>query len=112
MKPVNWFYERARGQYADMLSRETTTLRRKQFKETHPVFTKTDLAKYENTWDQLPSKSVKARENFRRFTLRLDERKAALPDEKYFQNLVAKAILSVARKSLYSNNNMVVIAPT
>lgn len=94
MKPVNWFYERARGQYADMLSRETTTLRRKQFKETHPVFTKTDLAKYENTWDQLPFQvSEGAQKNFRRFTLRLDERKAALPDEKYFQNLVAKAIL-------------------
>lgn len=91
MKPVNWFYERARGQYADMLSRETTTLRRKQFKETHPVFTKTDLAKYENTWDQLPFQvSGGAQKNFRRFTLRLDERKAALPDEKYFQNLVAK----------------------
>lgn len=94
MKPVNWFYERARGQYADMLSRETTTLRRKQFKETHPVFTKTDLAKYENTWDQLPFQvSEGAQKNFRRFTLRLDERKAVLPDEKYFQNLVAKAIL-------------------
>ena len=94
MKPVNWFYERARGQYADMLSRETTTLRRKQFKETHPVFTKTDLAKYENTWDQLPFQvSEGAQKNFRRFTLRLDERKAALPDGKYFQNLVAKAIL-------------------
>ena len=94
MNPVNWFYERARGQYADMLSRETTTLRRKQFKETHPVFTKTDLAKYENTWDQLPFQvSEGAQKNFRRFTLRLDERKAALPDEKYFQNLVAKAIL-------------------
>ena len=94
MKPVNWFYERARGQYADMLSRETTTLCRKQFKETHPVFTKTDLAKYENTWDQLPFQvSEGAQKNFRRFTLRLDERKAALPDEKYFQNLVAKAIL-------------------
>ena len=94
MKPVNWFYERARGQYADMLSRETTTLRRKQFKETHLVFTKTDLAKYENTWDQLPFQvSEGAQKNFRRFTLRLDERKAALPDEKYFQNLVAKAIL-------------------
>ena len=52
--PQNWFYERARGQYADMLARETTTLRRKKFKETHPLFTKTDLAKYENTWDQLP----------------------------------------------------------
>lgn len=94
MKPVNWFYERARGQYADMLSRESTTLRRKQFKETHPVFTKTDLAKYENTWDQLPFYvSEGAQKNFRRFTLRLNERKIVSPDEKYFQNLVAKAIM-------------------
>lgn len=94
MKPVNWFYERARGQYADMLSRETTTLRRKQFKETHPVFTKTDLAKYENTWDQLPYfVSEGAQKNFRRFTLRVNEHKSMLPDEKYYQNLIAKAIL-------------------
>lgn len=94
MKPMNWFYERARGQYADMLSRETTTLRRKQFKETHPLFTKTDLAKYENTWDQLPNYvSEGAQKNFRRFTVRLSERNASLPDEKYYQNLIAKAIL-------------------
>ena len=94
MKPINWFYERARGQYADMLSRETTMLRRKQFKETHPVFTKTDLAKYENTWDQLPYYvSEGAQKNFRRFTLRLNERKMFVPTEIYYQNLVAKAIL-------------------
>lgn len=94
MKPVNWFYERARGQYADMLSRETTAFRRKQFKETHPVFTKTDLAKYENTWDQLPYfVSEGAQKNFRRFTLRVNEHKSMLPDEKYYQNLIAKAIL-------------------
>lgn len=94
MKPVNWFYERARGQYADMLSRETTTLKRKLFKETHPVFTKTDLAKYENTWDQLPYYvSEGAQKNFRRFTLRLNEHKSILPDAKYYQNLIAKAIL-------------------
>lgn len=94
LKPQNWFYERARGQYADMLSRETTTLRRKQFKETHPLFTKTDLAKFENTWDQLPYQvSEGAQKNFRRFTIRLSERKGLLPDETYYQNLVAKAIL-------------------
>ena len=93
-KPINWFYERARGQYADMLSRETTTLRRKQYKETHPVFTKTDLAKYENSWDQLPYYvSEGAQKNFRRFTLRVNEHKTMLPDEKYYRNLVAKAIL-------------------
>lgn len=94
MKPQNWFYERARGQYADMLSQETTTLRKKQFKETHPLFTKTDLAKYENTWDQLPFQvSEGAQKNFRRFTVRVADRKGLLPDEAYYHNLIAKAIL-------------------
>lgn len=101
--PINWFYERARGQYADMLSKETTTLRRKKFKETHPLFTKTDLAKYENTWDQLPFYvSEGAQKNFRRFTLRLNERKGLIPDEKYYLNLVAKAILFKRTEKLVS----------
>lgn len=94
LKPQNWFYERARGQYADMLSRETTTLRKKQFKETHPLFTKTDLAKFENTWDQLPYQvSEGAQKNFRKFTVRLNERKNLQPNEEYYRNLIAKAIL-------------------
>lgn len=94
MKPRNWFYERARGQYADMLTRESTTKRKKEYKETHPLFTKTDLAKYENTWDQLPWQvSEGAQKNFHKFMLRLKERKGFVPDENYYQNLVAKAIL-------------------
>lgn len=94
LKPQNWFYERARGQYADMLSRERTSLKKKQFKETHPLFTKTDLAKFENTWDQLPYQvSEGAQKNFRKFTLRLNERKGMLPDEEYYRHLIAKAIL-------------------
>ena len=94
MKPTNWFYERARGQYADMLARETTSKRKKEYKETHPLFTKTDLAKYENTWDQLPYfVSEGAQKNFRRFTIRLNERKGILPTEEYFHHLIAKAIL-------------------
>lgn len=94
MKPHNWFYERARGQYADMLSRETTTKRKKEYKETHPLFTKTDLAKYENTWDQLPFQvSEGAQKNFRKFMLRLKERKNFIPDEDYYHALIAKAIL-------------------
>lgn len=93
-KPKNWFYERARGQYADMLSRESTPLRKKGFKEDHPLFTKTDLAKYENSWDQLPFHvSEGAQKNFHRFTVRLNERKGFLPDEEYYKNLIAKAIL-------------------
>ena len=93
-KPQNWFYERARGQYADMLSKETTTLRRKAYKETHPLFTKTDLAKYENTWDQMPyCVSEGAQKNFKKFTMRLAERGNYVPDAKYYERLIAKAIL-------------------
>lgn len=94
MKPQNWFYERARGQYADMLTRESTPKRKKEYKETHPLFTKTDLAKYENTWDQLPYQvSEGAQKNFHKFMLRLKERKGFVPDEAYYHNLIAKAIL-------------------
>lgn len=93
-KAKNWFFERARGQYADMLAREGTPARRKAFKELHPLFTKTDLAKYENTWNQLPFYvSEGAQKNFKRFMVGVKERGNYLPDEKYYQQLVAKAIL-------------------
>lgn len=93
-KPNNWFFERARGQYADMLAREGTPARRKAFKETHPLFTKTDMAKYENTWNQLPYYvSEGAQKNFKRFMVSLRERGNFLPDEGYYQRLVAKAII-------------------
>lgn len=101
--PQNWFYERARGQYADMLARESTTLRRKKYKEQHPLFTKTDLAKYENTWDQLPFYvSEGAQKNFRRFTIRVSRRKGKLPDEQYYHNLIAKAIMFRRTEKLVS----------
>ena len=94
LKPQNWFYERARGQYADMLTRESTPKRKKEYKETHPLFTKTDLAKYENTWDQLPYQvSEGAQKNFHKFMLRLKDYKGFVPDEAYYHNLIAKAIL-------------------
>jgi len=93
-KPRNWFYERARGQYSDMLTRESTPNRKKEYKETHPLFTKTDIAKYENTWDQLPYEvSEGAQKNFHKFTVRLGERKGFTPDEVYYQDLIAKAIM-------------------
>ena len=101
--PQNWFYERARGQYADMLARESTTLRRKKYKEQHPLFTKTDLAKYENTWDQLPFYvSEGAQKNFRRFTIRISQQKGKLPDERYYHNLIAKAIMFRRTEKLVS----------
>lgn len=102
-KPVNWFYERARGQYADELSQQGTTKKRKEFKEQHPYFTKTELAKYENTWDQLPYEvSEGSQKNFNKFTVRLAQNKGFIPDEKYFHNLVAKAIMFKRTEKLVS----------
>lgn len=105
-KPQNWFYERARGQYSDMLARETTSLRRKQFKEEHPLFTKTDLGKYENTWDQLPHQvSEGAQKNFKKFTLRLNERGKINPNSKYYEHLIAKTILFRKTEKLVQMQN-------
>jgi len=95
---TRWFYERARGQYADAYARERTPARRRQFRKVNPLnqkFTKTDLAKFENTWDQLPwIVSLGAEKNFREFMLRLSKRGSSFkPDQAYFENLVAKALL-------------------
>ena len=93
-KSQNWFFERARGQYADMLSREGTPAKRKAYKEIHPLFTKTDMAKYENTWNQMPFfVSEGAQKNFKRFMVGVKARGNYIPDEKYYQLLIAKAIL-------------------
>lgn len=102
-KPNNWFFERARGQYSDMLSREGTPAKRKAYKATHPHFTKTDMAKYENTWNQLPYfVSEGAQKNFKRFMVSVKERGNFVPDEKYYQLLVAKAIMYRRTEKLVS----------
>jgi hypothetical protein len=97
LRQTRWFYERARGQYADALGRAGTPAQQRKFKQEHPraqKFTKTDLAKFENTWDQRPQiVSRGAQKNFAEFTLRLAARRRGEPDTAYFHHLVAKAIL-------------------
>jgi hypothetical protein len=97
-RQTRWFYERARGQYLDEKGRTSTPAQKKQFDNTHPktqLFTKTDLAKFENTWNQLPHiVSRGAQKNFNEFTVLISERShVSLPDQRYFERLVAKAIL-------------------
>jgi hypothetical protein len=96
-RQTRWFYERARGQYADAKNRESTPTKQKTFALTHPnaqKFTKTDLAKFEHTWDQLPHiVSLGAQKNFAKFTVGLTEKSRPEPDEIYFTHLIAKAIL-------------------
>lgn len=96
-RQTRWFYERARGQYQDAIAREGTPARQRQFKEIHPTaqrFTKTDLAKFEMTWEQLPHVvSLGAQKCFTQFTARLQKRGNFEVDQSYFYHLIARAIL-------------------
>ncbi|NYE38019.1 hypothetical protein F4692_003164 [Nocardioides cavernae] len=108
---TRWFYERARGQYADAHARERTPAKQREFKAVHPLnqkFTKTDLAKFENTWDQLPwIVSYGAEKNFREFMLRIERRGSSFkPDQGYFELLVAKALLFRSAEKLVGSLNL------
>jgi len=96
-KQTQWFYERARGQYLDAKAREGTPARKRQFETRYPntqKFTKTDLAKYENTWMQLPYQvSLGAQKNFNHFSIWLKEKEKIEVNSKYFEHLLARAIL-------------------
>ena len=91
---TKWFYERARGQYADTRSREKNI---KYFDSIYPkvqYFDKLELARYENAWDQLPYMTSKGGQaSFREFTIRLKKRGKYIPDQEYYQELIAKAIM-------------------
>ena len=91
---TKWFYERARGQYADTRSREKNV---KYFDSIYPkvqYFDKLELARYENVWDQLPYITSKGGQaSFRDFTIRLKKRGKFIPDQSYYQELIAKAII-------------------
>ena len=94
---TKWFYERARGQYQDAKAAETTPARRKRFTAENPTrqrFTKTDLAKFENTWGQLPHiVSLGAQKNFSDYMIGLVGRDKATVGREYFERLIGKAIL-------------------
>jgi hypothetical protein len=93
---THWFYERARGQYANALAREGTTARQRTFRNINPAsqkFTKSDLAKFENSWAMRPDLvSLGAEKNFTHFSERLDKNPITV-DTTYCRNLIAKAIL-------------------
>jgi hypothetical protein len=118
-RQTRWFYERARGQYADARAREGTPARMKAFEQIHPrsqMFTKTDLAKFENTWRQMPHVVGKgAQKNFLAFTEELARRGGFSPDEKYFHHIVAKAILfrqaeKIVQKQAYGGYRANIVA--
>ena len=106
---TKWFYERARGQYQDAKAAESTPARRKRFAAENPTrqrFTKTDLAKFENTWAQLPHiVSRGAQKNFSDYMIRLSGRDKAAVDRDYFERLIGKAILFRSAERIVQQQN-------
>jgi len=95
-----WFYERARGQFADERGRRSPS-ERKSFDAMFPktqFFTKTDLAKFENSYRCKPHiVSFGAQKNFADLAKTIGDEwgknDGAPFDEVWFQRLVAKAII-------------------
>jgi len=99
VRESKWFYERARGQYADAQSKHTQA-GRKKFQAENPkprMFTKTDLAKFENVWDEKPTfVNLGAQKNFSEYAKRIGKELEKSQDafnESYYRRAIARAIL-------------------
>lgn len=96
-KPTRWYYERARGSHLDDKMRAGTPAKQKEWELQNPVaqkFSKTDVAKYEHTWNQLPHIVGKgAEKNFIEWTMARTKSAARLPEQPDFEALCAKALL-------------------
>ena len=106
-----WFYERARGQYADARGYLTPAQRRK-FDLENPrrqLFTKTDLAKFINVWDGLPHEvSLGAQKNFAAFARRVGQawgKSSNDFNEAWYCQAVAKAIVFRATERIVSSQS-------
>ena len=106
-----WFYERARGQYADARAYLTPAQRRK-FDLENPrrqLFTKTDLAKFINVWEGRPHEvSLGAQKNFAAFARRVGQAWGKSPNdfnEAWFRQAVAKAIVFRATERIVSSQS-------
>lgn len=98
-RETKWFYERARGQFADERGK-LTDAKRKVWDAEYPkaqFFTKTDLAKFENTWSGQPDMvSRGAQKNFGAFAKSIEKiwgKNGDRIDDGWFRRLVAKAII-------------------
>lgn len=108
-RETKWFYERARGQYADAQAKLTPAEQRR-FKAENPkpqMFTKTDLAKFENVWDDHPKwVNLGAQKNFARYAGRIGrewEKSSDNFNEAYFRRIVGRALIFRACERLVSS---------
>lgn len=108
LRQSKWFYERARGQFADARG-SLAAGDRTRFDVEYPrnqQFNKTDLAKYENVWKQLPHiVSRGAQKNFAQYAQLIGsqwEQDADQFNQDYFQQVVAKALVFKETERLVS----------
>ena len=97
---TKWFYERARGQYETKLRALTTSSKKKKFEVENPKsqrFSKTDMAKYINTWRMSPFEVKRgAQKNLELLGGGLKKEWDKNPDNfeiAFYRELIAKAIL-------------------
>lgn len=96
---THWFFERSRGQY-DQEQGKMTQAEKKKYQMQNPKdqkITKTDIAKYQNTWRQYPYfVSLGAQKNFTKFAnFIVDEwdKDDVQFNEQFYRNTVVVAIL-------------------
>jgi len=107
-RETKWFYERARGQYADAQSKMTQGEKRR-FMAEYPkpqMFTKTDLAKFENVWDDHPKwVNLGAQKNFASYAGRIGKEWTKSPvqfNEYYYKRVIARALIFRRTEKLVS----------
>lgn len=95
-KPVcKWYFERTRGQYLDQLA-QLSGYNEKAFKREYPKnqkITKTDIAKYETSWNMMPYNVCRGAE--KNYTIFVTDIKRDKPEvtASYFKRVIAKCIL-------------------
>lgn len=95
-KPVcKWYFERTRGQYIDQLA-QLSGYNEKAFKREYPKhqkITKTDIAKYETSWNMMPYNVCRGAE--KNYTIFVTDIKRDKPEvtASYFKRVIAKCIL-------------------
>jgi hypothetical protein len=104
---THWYYERARGSYADDKAQQGTPKSKKEWELKNPPkqkFSKTDLAKYEHAWHGLPHLvCLGAEKNFNKLAERMEEEGEPLVDLNYFQRLIAKMIFFRTAEKVFSS---------
>ena len=95
-KPIcKWYFERTRGQYLDQLA-QLNGYNEKSFKREYPKnqkITKTDIAKYEASWNMMPYNVCRGAE--KNYTIFVSDIKRDKPKvtANYFKRVIAKCIL-------------------